>query len=1345
MSSAHKSPEPIAIVGTGCRFPGSCDNPSKLWELLREPRDLLREIPASRFSVESFYHPNNSHHGTSNVRHSYLLEEDLHRFDAQFFAIKAIEANSIDPQQRLLLETVYESLESAGLSIKRLQGSDTAVYVGVMSADFTDMIGRDTETFPTYFATGTARSILSNRVSYVFDWRGPSMTIDTACSSSLVAMHQAVQTLREGDSSVAVVAGSNLILGPEQYIAESKLQMLSPTGRSRMWDADADGYARGEGVAAIVLKRLSQALADGDNVECIIRETGLNQDGKTKGITMPSATAQAALIQKTYAKAGLDLSRRSDRPQYFEAHGTGTPAGDPIEAEAISAAFFGTNANFRPKSRDDTLYVGSIKTVIGHTEGTAGLAAVIKASLALQAGVLPPNRLLNRLNPNVAPFYGNLKILSKAQEWPGLARGGVRRVSVNSFGFGGANAHAILESYGTAADTNATGTSVVVTPFTFSAASESTLLANLRVYREYLRNHIALDLQDLSWTLNSRRSAHPYRLALSATTADDLVLKLDDAVENLPDRMSKAASRAGSALARIHILGVFTGQGAQWARMGADLIIHSPGAREIINTLDRSLLGLPPRDRPSWSLSDQLLANAQSSQVGTASISQPLCTAVQIMLVDLLAQAGIEFSAVVGHSSGEIAAAYAAGVLSANDAIRVAYYRGLHLNSISTSGAMMAVGASYEDAKELCDLPNFEGRICIAASNSSASVTLSGDVDAIEEIKQVFDEEKKFTRLLKVDRAYHSHHMQQCVKAYVRSLQQCKISALLDPKCTWISSVFVQDIAEVADNLNDDYWASNLTNPVRFAETLSLLLTHQEGFDLAIEVGPHAALKGPASQTIQETLGHPLPYTGLLSRGKNDVEAFADALGLIWSSMDESAVDFSAFIRFTSGMMKTPRLLKGLPTYQWDHDRAHWHESRLSRAFRARTDLSNELLGRQLLDGAPDQSRWRNIMRPREMDWLHGHRVQGQMVFPCAGYVSSAMEAAVQISGMQNVQSIELENFVVGQAVVFDNDDSGVETLIALTDIRHQSDGVTAQFSFYSTPNGEALDMVVNASCRLRVLLGDPITGLLPSKSEQHGLLEVESDRFYDALDKLGFGYSGPFRALSGLKRRLGSACGFIDNAASEGQVTTLLMHPATLDTAIQSVMLAYCYPGDSMLRSIYLPTGIDKLTINPVHCLSFAGRRVPVPFDSVANTETARSLQGSVNIYAPDGSRAMQLDGLQTTPLAKLTEANDLNIFTELVWDVDRPHQDEVIRKSTAQELNADLLFSLERVAYFYLKSLDSIVPAKERANLEWHHKRLFAYVDHVLSKFARGASPWARKEWTSDTKEDVINIMRT
>ncbi len=320
--------EPIAIIGGACRFPGRLNTPSKLWEFLSHPRDLLSKIPALRFNADAFFHPDGAHHGTSNVTSSYFLDEDPRVFDAAFFNIKPVEAHSIDPQHRILLEVVYEALEAAGQSVEVLAGSQTGMYVGLMCSDFEEHLKRDTETLPTYATTGMARSLIANRISYFFDWRGPSMMIDTACSSSLFAVHHAVQLLRSGDSDVAVAAGSNLIFNPDTYAGESSLKMLSPTGRSRMWDASADGYGRGEGVAAVILKRLSDAIRDGDQIESIIRESGVNSDGRTKGLTMPNELAQADLISRTYKKAGLDPTKQEDRCQFFEAHGTGTEAGD---------------------------------------------------------------------------------------------------------------------------------------------------------------------------------------------------------------------------------------------------------------------------------------------------------------------------------------------------------------------------------------------------------------------------------------------------------------------------------------------------------------------------------------------------------------------------------------------------------------------------------------------------------------------------------------------------------------------------------------------------------------------------------------------------------------------------------------------------------------------------------------------------------------------------------------------------------------------------------------------------------------------------------------------------------
>jgi len=550
--------EPIAIVGSACRFPGSSTSPSKLWNLLKNPHDVLSEFPPERLRLSNFYNENGEHHGQTNVGNkSYILQEDCRLFDAAFFRINPKEAEAIDPQQRILLETVYESLESAAWSLQSIEGSSTAVFVGCMTSDYNDILNRDPEFLPTYTATGLARSILSNRISYVFDLRGPSVTLDTACSSSLVALQQAVQSLRNGDSSQAIVAGTTLLLDSSMYIAESKLHMLSPDARSRMWDKDANGYARGEGCASIIVKPLSKAIADNDHIECIIREVGVNSDGRTDGITMPSATAQAALIRQTYKRAGLDIF--NERCQYFECHGTGTPIGDPLEARAIHEAFFSGKSG-APAS--EPLYCGSIKTVIGHLEGCAGLAGILKASLALQHKTIPPNMHFHELNPQIEPYYGDLRVPTSALPWPTTC-GKPLRASVNSFGFGGTNAHAILERYEPSQATIEQQQDVCG-PFVFSARTRSSLLRALKNTRRHLIENSSLDLASLSWILQSRRTTFPHRFSVSASTREQLIdslektIKLADSSEDAAFDVKGLSPELNHASSRV--LGVFTGQ-----------------------------------------------------------------------------------------------------------------------------------------------------------------------------------------------------------------------------------------------------------------------------------------------------------------------------------------------------------------------------------------------------------------------------------------------------------------------------------------------------------------------------------------------------------------------------------------------------------------------------------------------------------------------------------------------------------------------------------------------------------------------------------------------------------------
>ena len=1338
--------EPIAIVGSGCRFPGQANSPSKLWQLLHDPRDVLSEIGPDRFNANGFYHPDALHHGNSNAKHAYLLSEDLRQFDAKFFGIKGVEANAIDPQQRLLLETVYESIEGAGLQWENLRNSDTAVYVGQMCADYEAMLLRDLDSVPTYHATGVARSIMANRVSYFFDWHGPSLTIDTACSSSLVALHQAVQSLRSGETHLALAAGSNLILGPENYIAESKLKMLSPTGRSRMWDKDADGYARGEGVAAVVLKTLSAALTDGDHIECLIRETGVNQDGRTRGITMPSATAQTSLIRETYAKAGLDARNAADRCQYFEAHGTGTPTGDPLEAEAVAAAFFPDKTNLEP-SEDGVLYVGSIKTVLGHTEGTAGLAGVLKASLALQHAVVPPNMLLNHLNPAIKPFYGNLQIPSDARPWPAVSAGQPRRASVNSFGFGGTNAHVILESYEPPQIASSSHVSPCFTPFTFSASTGTSLSAQLSAYKAYIADNPAVNLQDLSFSLKSR-SVFPYKAAFAAQSSDELVSQIRHYQEKAQEGAFRSSTSESPA-----ILGVFTGQGAQYPGMAADLLLSSSSARDCVQILEKSLSDLPEADKPQWSLLQELLTDASSSRVAEASLSQPLCTAVQILLVDILREAGVSFNAVVGHSSGEIGASYAAGFISAHDAIRIAYYRGLHshlaMSNIGLKGAMIAVATSKEDAQEICDLPEFEGRITIAAVNSAASVTLSGDEDAIAEAKTVFTDENKKATILKVDKAYHSPHMTRCSDAYMQSMNTCQLNLQQTSNTygSWYSSVYNKMMSSSDAGLKAAYWNDNLVRPVLFAQALITALEENPSVELVMEVGPHPALKGPASMNIQDALSRHLPYTSLLDRGKNSISALAEGLGYAWTRLGDRAINLKSVDRFLTGG-NPGKLLKHLPSYKWDHDRAYWQESRVSRALRRRQDPVHELLGSKLPDSTGVQMSWKNLLRMKEVPWIQGHALQDQTVFPAAGYVATAIEASKHLTSFGQVRLIEIQDFVIYQPLVFSEDDLGVETLFSFVDIASvEMQGViSALFTYHSAASSESAGMTLMASGRLHMIIGTPSTNELPAQAPaEPNMIEVEADRFYASLSDIGYGYTGPFRALSNLERKLGKASGLVTNPKADGEAASLMIHPAMLDACIQAVILAFCYPNDGQLWSLHLPTIISRIKINPLLCASIAGKSQQLKFDSCISESSQSGVIGDVSVYVQNQEHALlQLEGMRAVPFTGATSENDINVFSTMTWGPASLSGEAAVGPSRASPEEYALASTLERVATFYLRMLDGAVSKNHPARQTGPYVGYFKYVTHVIDQVSESRHPYAKREWMEDTLESILDASK-
>ena len=918
-------------------------------------------------------------------------------------------------------------------------------------------------------------------------------------------------------------------------------------------------------------------------------------------------------------------------------------------------------------------------------------------------------------------------------------------------GFGGSNAHAILEHY--QPPTERPGSldleTPPFTPFTFSAVSEASLVSLLQAYSDFLKTHDDISLSDLAWTLQSRRSQFAIKATFSALTIVQLIAKIDN-------KLAAAKQNAGSNIgirsnpAVPHIMGIFTGQGAQWATMGGHLIRSSAFVRERIEHLENSLATLPPPDRPQWSLEDQILAEADTSRLSEAELSQPLCTAIQIVLVDLLRSAGIEFQAVVGHSSGEIAAAYAADFVSAHDAIRIAYYRGLHArlagDPSGQKGAMLAAGTSYEDAEDLIELPFFRNRLKIAACNSSASVTLSGNADAIIHAKKVFDEEKKFARLLKVDTAYHSHHMYPCGDPYIQSLRACRVRVNWQRRtsCTWYSSVIPGKEMEPAEDLQDIYWRDNMTNAVQFAEAVKTAASDQ--LNLALEVGPHPALQGPASQTIADVRS-PIPYCGVLSRGLNDLEAFSDALGFVWAQLGSAGVDFQAYESKVSNRT-APKLLVGLPSYQWNRSRTHWYESRTSRKTRKRPGVFHELLGVPSPDNTDRDRRWTNVLKTSEVSWLDGHQLQGQTVFPAAGYVAMALEAAKSIAGDRAIELFEVNDLTIRKAITFEDDTNfAVETLITLTAIsssRLEDQTQTADFSCYSC-SSKFDEMELMASGSVKVEFGIPsITTLSSTPPEQYNMTEVDADQFYSSLLELGYGYTGPFQGMSSLKRRLHQTSASVATYAYTDAEAAYLVHPTMLDVAFQASLLAQSAPGDGALWSLHVPTSIRSLRVNPQLCASLPTSGTQLPICAQLHQPKSIGICGSVDIFSEDGQQTLiQIEDLTLVPFAPATMADDRHLFSYTEWGLATPDGTPVVQGERPSMDEAELARMCERISYYYVRKWKSDITDNEWTNGQPHHQSLRNYMNHTLSSVSTGQHPCIKREWSNDTFDEIKQLM--
>jgi len=883
-----------------------------------------------------------------------------------------------------------------------------------------------------------------------------------------------------------------------------------------------------------------------------------------------------------------------------------------------------------------------------------------------------------------------------------------------------------------------------ILPFTFSAASEKSLASCIERFAKYLEEKKLDNLQDLAYTLNFKRSALPFRRSFPATTTDTLLAKMYAAISNTDSIATVKVTPSKN-----KILGVFTGQGAQWPTMGRALIHNSVLAREIVEKLQFALNSLPKGDQPNWSLVQELEAHSSRSQLNKAELSQPLCTVVQIVLVDMLRLAGIQFDAVVGHSSGEMGAAYAAGYLSAEDAVKIAYYRGLHsAAACSPSGAkggMLAVGTTLSDAQQLCDLEDLRGRISVAACNSSSSVTLSGDIDALAKAETALIEEGKFVRKLQVDTAYHSHHMVACAAPYIRSLETCNIQfqSAARPGCTWFSSVTGKEIDPSDGSLSAKYWSDNMTRRVNFAQAIEAAVESIGSFGAAFEIGPHPALRGPALQTIQDIGGSPIPYCGTLERGFNDIEAFSNTLAFALSYIPAESLTLLDFFHKISPTTAV-KPLKDLPGYAWEHDRIYWTESRLGRAFRTRGRPVHELLGTISQDGSNRGLRWRNVLSPNEVPWIRGHKLQGSIVFPGSGYVSMAFEAAMILAGDQKIRLLEIRDLIMGKAMVFENERSTADIQFTLLIGCSSNGGLEATFHLEGTTNQDSDVLVTFCTGSMTISYGAADKNVLPPRSNDVvDTVAVNEDRFYNSLLPLGYEYSGDFRALTEMQRTTDSCTGFIRQSRDTERKSSLLVHPGTLDCAIQAVMLAYCSPGDNRLWSLHVPTKISRVRLNPTLLRANSDSQALLPVDASISSSNA-SILGNVEFYAADGQLAVvQVEGIEINPFSMGSPENDAKLFFDIRWNVDAPQGSLITGGARATPQEMELATLCERVAYFYLRTLVEDITGHEWSSAEWYFKHLKKFSDYYIEKIESGKQPHSEKTWKSDTREQIYAEM--
>jgi myxalamid-type polyketide synthase MxaE and MxaD len=1188
--------EPIAIIGVGCRFPGAND-PAAFWQLLRDGEDAIREVPADRFDQKAFYDPDPATPGKMNTRWGGFLGQ-VDQFDPHFFGISPREALRMDPQQRLLLEVTWEALQDAGQVPERLVGTQTGVFIGIATNDYGRLQWNDLERIDAYSGTGNAQSIAANRISYLFDFRGPSLAIDTACSSSLVAVHLACCSLRNGESTLALAGGVNLILSPAIAINFTKAGAMAPDGRCKAFDARANGYVRSEGAGVVVLKPFSKALADGDPIYAVIRGSAVNQDGRSNGLMAPNPLAQEAVLREAYRQAAVSPGK----VQYVEAHGTGTLLGDPIEAKALGAVL-GVE---RPPGRACAL--GSVKTNLGHLEAAAGIAGLIKVALALRHREIPPSLHFEKPNPHIPFDELPLRVQTTLGPWP--TESGPALAGVSSFGFGGTNAHLVLEEaptarIGMAEAERKTGTHLLP----LSARSPEALQALALAYQNFLATtESAVSLPDVCYTASVRLSHHDHRLAVTGNSPAQLIESLEAFLRG-EARPGLSSGRRLSARQR-KLVFVFPGQGSQWFGMGRRLLEQEAVFREVIERCDRAM-----RPYGDWSLLAELATiDAAQSRLNEVDIIQPALFAIEIALAALWRSWGIEPQAVVGHSLGEVAAAYVAGALSLDDAVRVICHRSRLFKRTIGQGAMAAVELSIEEARRV--LVGFEDRVSIAVSNGPTSTVLSGDPAALAAILDSLRRRDIFCRMVKVDFASHSPQMEPLRADLLQALEGLQPQAESVPIYSTVTGQIIHGLE--FDTL---YWARNMREPVLFSPAVQRLV--EDGHDIFLEISPHPILLSAMQQGFHH-FGQGGAVLPSLRREEDEHTVLLGSLGMLYSL--GYPVDWNRL--YPTGGRCVP-----LPFYPWQRER-YWFEPSARDTGSHREQASRSGLGNHLLLGRHIQAAhpagthfWETTLDKNSLPYLDDHRIQGVAVLPASAYVEMALAAAVEVFG---AQSIALKDIEFREALFLP--EGGTCTIQVI--LSPGADGA-AFFHIYSC-SGKV--WTLHATGKICLAQDDSI--LLP-ETGQETLTEmrtrcaekISGQDYYRKLGESGIHYGPFFQSIAQLWRNNGDVLGEVHvPEGSDVEFHGFQIHPAILDAGLQAFGAAVAAEAtENGRQGIHLPIRIDRFRVH-----GRPGRHL-WSHTRVQHRE-ANATTGEVQLLDEAGRVAVEIQGLRFEHLVEDT-----------------------------------------------------------------------------------------------------------